>query len=107
MKNVTIDGTDYQPVNTEGETLRIVVADNRGLTFVGMCKDPAEIDPACWLTIRDARCVIRWGTTSHIAQLAAEGPSANTRLGVARTVRVRVLSCVFYYDCNVEAWTND
>ena len=50
-----------------GEVMRIAIVDNRGLTFVGYM-DIHKND--YWVTIRDARCVIYWGTTKHLAELA-------------------------------------
>ncbi len=101
---VTIDGVEYHKRDTGGERLRIMIVDNRGLTFVGMCEDPATAE-GDWLTIRDARCVVRWGTTGHIAQLATSGPNSNTKLGMAHDVKVCVSSIVLCYDCDGE-WNN-
>lgn len=98
-KTIKIDDVEYvakdsaQPV--PGEAMRIVVADNRGLTFVGACSLDGDGE---WITIRDARCIIVWGTNGHLAQIA-ERPTSNTKLGVARTVRVRRENIVLVYEC--------
>jgi len=73
--------------------LSIVCVDNRGLTFVGH----VDIDPTSdWVEITDARCIIYWGTSKHIAQLC-DGPSSSTKLGETRTVIVRKSNIVFMY----------
>ena len=56
------------------------------------------------VTITSAQVVRRWGTTAGIGQLAAEGPSPNTRLepvGVWETDALHVLGSI---PCNPEAW---
>ena len=98
-REVTIDGTVYAP-KPEPTDLQIVMVDNHGLTFVGNC---IAITDTAMHVIRDARCVIRWGTTQHLSELAAHGPTENTRLStVPRDVRVSEV--VLVYDCDREAW---
>jgi hypothetical protein len=101
-KTIAIDGVEYRPVDDTpkpGEALRLVLADNRGLLFVGRCSLDEGGD---WLTIYGARCVIYWGTTGHIAQLAKTGPTLTTKLGTEATVRVRMTGVVAVYDCASE-----
>jgi len=107
VDNVEIDGVQYAPVNVEGESLRIVIVDNRGLTFVGRCEDPAECDGSGMITIRNARCIIQWGTKEHLAELAASGPKTETRLGLARDVKVAVDGIVLVYECDASVWKNE
>jgi len=80
---------------------RIVCVDNRGLTFVG--KTTLKADNNGWVIIYKAQCIVYWGTTKHIAELA-KGPTSKTRLGETRTVRVRLNNIQFVYDCNFGAW---
>ncbi len=103
-KSVMIDGVEYQAVQSEGLQRMIVIVDNRGLTFVGdvdvgdlSANDDAEI------LISNARCVIRWGTTEHLAELAADGPRSNTKLGRARDFYANKKNIIGRYVCS-EAW---
>lgn len=104
-KTIAIDGVEYRPVGEEparaGEAMRIVIADNRGLTFVGRFSLDGTDE---FVTIYGARCVIRWGTTKHLAQLA-DGPTSNTLLGAERTVRVPRRNIVAVYECG-DAWNS-
>lgn len=55
----------------------IVTTERRGV-FFGYTSDPAD---AKVVTLRNARCAIRWGTTGGWLQLAATGPTANSKVG--------------------------
>jgi len=90
---MNIDGIEYVPARTELEEMRITIVDRSGLTFVGRVNiyEDAEI-----LTIKDARCVIRWGTGKHLAQLV-NGPTGDTRLGCMADVQVLKRNLVASY----------
>lgn len=60
---------------------RIIVAD-KGWVFVGDCEDHDDGS----VTIRNARNIRRWGTTSGLGQLVT-GPTADTKHDDAKTVR--------------------
>ena len=100
MENeLVVSGKTYRAVDDSGERMRLVCVDNRGLLFVGKCDLSGENE---WITIRSARCVIRWGTPGkHVAGLCS-GPLENTSLGAAADVTVRRENIVFAYD--VEGW---
>jgi len=102
MNKITIDGVRYVPEDRpDEERLRLCIVDNRGLTFVGRCVIPEETN--CQrIEISQARCVIRWGTTQHLAELASCGPRPNTKLGYPLTVNVAEV--IAYYDCDEEMW---
>lgn len=101
MKRITVGGVQYEPVIRDGEKLMIVSVDNRGLTFIGRVK----IDPnADFITIRDARCIIVWGTSKHIAELI-DGPTDKTKLGATADVLVSTRNIIFAYEVNKEAWS--
>ena len=85
MPNVTIDGIEYTPVRDTDEELRIVIVDNRGLTFVGYTNIYNPDNGI--ILIRKARCIIRWGTKKHIAELV-NGPLEETVLGAVADVEV-------------------
>lgn len=98
MDNVVINGIEYHPVKRTGP-LSIVIADNRGLTFVGRVEWETTVNGL--VCIRDARCIIRWGTSQHLAQLAESGPTDETVLGAARDVFVA--NVIALYECS-EKW---
>lgn len=96
---IEINGQMYKKVDKAAQRMRIVICDNRGLTFIGKC-DPTEGDN---IVIEDARCIIRWGTTKHLAELANNGrPLDGTKLGSKRTVTVRRDNIIAWYD--VDDW---
>jgi hypothetical protein len=53
---------------------QIVVLD-RGWVYVGKTEEQGDK-----LVIEDARCIRYWGTTRGLGQLAAEGPTRDTKL---------------------------
>lgn len=85
---LTIDGENVDCVRKDliqeqvriGEK-RIIVAD-RGWVFVGDCEDNQDGS----VTIRHARNIRRWGTTTGLGQLA-NGPTSETKHDAAGTVR--------------------
>ena len=100
---ITVDGVDYVRADrdVECERLRIAIVDNRGLTFVGLMP---LADSGEWVLIRRARCIIRWGTTKHLAEIAS-GPTSNTRLGATADVLIRRENIVAVYDAG-DGWQN-
>jgi hypothetical protein len=79
-------------------TLRNAVLD-RGFVYVGICALDAGV-----LTITGARCVRRWGTERGLAQLAAEGPTAKTKLEASGTVHAPQASVIHLIDCAPAGW---
>jgi hypothetical protein len=78
--------------------LRIAVLD-RGFVYVGTC---ALADGL--LTITDAHCIRRWGTTAGLGQLAAQGPQHDTTLDSAGRVIAPVSALIHLIDCDATAW---
>lgn len=93
---LNINGQIYVPKQSraEGERKCIVIADNRGLTFVGTF-DPDNLPE--FPVLKDAQCVIRWGTSEHLAELVA-GPTENTKLGAIADVRLNRSAIVAIYE---------
>jgi len=103
MKDViTVDGEKYQRIGTEKERLMIICVDNRGLMFVGRVDLSGKGE---FVTIRNARCVIYWGTENHVAELVS-GPKSKTKLGAAADVKILRKNMVFAYACDKEGWKN-
>jgi hypothetical protein len=82
------------------EKLRIVIVDNRGLTFIGRCDLDGDNEI---ITIKDARCIIYWGTSEHISELV-DGPTSNTKLGRTHDVSVFRKNLVLSYEVDEKAW---
>jgi hypothetical protein len=105
MKSIKVSDETFERIKDQlvepgaiqdGEVMRIIIADNRGLTFVG--KTNLEPCDKGYITIRGAQCIIYWGTTKHLAELG-DGPTKKTKLGKARTVRVPAKNIVAVYEC--------
>ncbi len=101
---VTVNGVKYyakRPVQSvKGEHMRIIIVDGSGLTFVGRCSLEGDGDR---ILIRDARCVVRWGTKNHLAELVG-GPSKETVLGAMADVEVFRPNLVASYIVDEGAW---
>ena len=78
---------------------QIVIA-QRGWVFVGDVERSGDD-----VTINDARCIRRWGTTKGLGELAKNGPQKSTVLDDIGTVRLHVLAVVASLDCEAEKWT--
>lgn len=79
-------------------TLRIAVLD-RGFVYVGLCALDAGV-----LTITDARCIRRWGTTAGLGQLALTGPTEKTVFDHAGTIRAPSNAVMHLIDCDATVW---
>lgn len=79
-------------------TLRIAVLD-RGFVYVGLCALDAGV-----LTITDARCIRRWGTTAGLGQLALTGPTEKTVLDHAGTISAPLGAVMHLIDCKADSW---
>lgn len=78
--------------------LKIAILD-RGWVFVGrVTESPGAV------SLTNAACVRRWGTTRGIGQLATEGPTKNTVLDQAGTVTVPRSSVVAIIDAVESSW---
>jgi len=64
------------------------MAADRPVSAVGVVPDDQDMN-ARTMALTDARCAIRWGTTEGVAQLAATGPTKESRIG-ATSQRGRV-----------------
>ena len=55
------------------------------------------------VTLTNARCIRKWGTKQGLGQLVG-GPTAQTILDPAGTVRLHVLAVVATYDASEDGW---
>lgn len=79
---------------------RLVIADSSGLAFVGWCELEGE---SPWMVIAAARCIVRWGTEEHAAQLIY-GATKETVLGAQADATVRRDHVILSYLCDEKAW---
>jgi hypothetical protein len=100
-KYVRADSVKTEPVDESKEPLRIIMNDDRGLCLVGN----VDLSGDGWLCeIKNARCIIRWGTKEHLAELAEKGPMDNTNLGFQKTQCIPRAKITLVIDCNEENW---
>lgn len=109
-KTLMIDNVKYvradslktiEPVDESTEPLRIIMNDDRGLCLVGN----VDLSGDDWLVkIKNARCIIRWGTSGHLAELAEKGPLSNTLFGHTKTQTIPRAKIGLIIDCNEESW---
>jgi hypothetical protein len=106
-KTLKIDDVEYvriddvQPLDESKEPLRIVMNNDRGLCIVGNVDLSGAGE---FVTIRNGRCVIRWGTSGHLAELADKGISPNTKLGHMFDHMIPRRSIGLVLNCNKENW---
>lgn len=77
---------------------QIVIA-QRGWVFVGDVEKSGDD-----VTINNAQCIRRWGTTKGLGEIAKNGPTSNTVLDDMGTVRLHSLAVVASLDCEASKW---
>lgn len=98
MEKITINGVEYQPVNRDGEQVCIVVLD-RGFVVVGRVTIADS-----YVTIRDCKCIRKWGTSRGLGEIASNGPTENTTLDPQPTTRVHEWHVVQMIECEASKW---
>ena len=78
--------------------MQIVIA-QRGWVFVGDVSRSGDD-----VTITNAKCIRRWGTTKGLGEIAKAGPKSGTVLDDAGTVRMHALAIVASLDCEESKW---
>lgn len=102
-ETLTVNGVEYVAVAGAGVgcpvyPMRIVIL-QRGWVVVGRYT-PDETE--CVLT--DAKVIRRWGSKAGLGFIAANGPTAETILDPAGTVRFHPLAVVATLDCDQAKW---
>lgn len=77
---------------------QIVIA-QRGWVFVGDVERNGDD-----VTITNAQCIRRWGTTRGLGELALSGPQDKTILDDMGTVRLHALAVVASLDVEADKW---
>lgn len=78
--------------------IQIAVLD-RGFVYVGRVKTDAE-----WCYITDAHNIRRWGTTKGLGELAAAGPTPNTKLDKSGTIQAPLKSLIHLISAEEQIW---
>jgi hypothetical protein len=109
LKTIEINGEEYvrktdvqeHRIDLDREALRIIVNNDRGLCIVGnVCLDGDDE----FVTIKNGRCIIKWGTTAHLAELAANGPMGNTTFGYKHDHIINRSAINIVLNCDVSKW---
>ena len=95
--SITVEGVTYVPESNLSGDVRIVIA-QRGWVFVGRYTRDGED-----VTLTKARVVRKWGTTAGLGELCA-GPTPDTVLDPAGTVRLHTLGIVATLDADPDGW---
>lgn len=82
----------------EQQDIRIVVG-QRGWVHVGKYRRDGQ-----QVTLERAQCIRRWGTTKGLGQIAAEGPTPDTKLEPVGTLECHELAVVHTLTCDASAW---
>lgn len=94
---VIINNVKYVPEKETGP-IKIAVL-QRGFVYVGHVSRDDDL-----VTIRNARCLIRWGTTKHLAELANNGPLPEARLGDRCTIEAFLPQVIYTIPVSQEKW---
>lgn len=98
IKEITIDGVRYYPVSSESD-VKIVVL-QRGWVMVGRFERSGN---DCKLF--DASVIRVWGTTKGLGEIAADGPTKDTKLDKCNgLVEFDYLTVVATIECNKSKW---
>jgi len=74
-----------------------------GFVYIGRMEKYDYLGDECY-RITGAKCIIRWGTKKHLAQLTS-GPTSETTLGDPCTVTCQKYQVYYTIDVQQEAWT--
>lgn len=73
---------------------------HRGWVFVGRVSQTGST-----LAIDDGAVIRKWGTTRGLGEIAAGGPTADTKLDPVPRVTVHELGVVAMIDCEASKWS--
>ena len=95
---VTIKGVEYNLVPKEADQFKIVVLE-RGFVFIG---NVTETEDA--IRIDGARCLIYWGTSKHLGEIASGGPTKDTKLGAVCVVEAFKSQVICQIPADTSKW---
>jgi len=96
-ESIMVDGVKFVPEAVTSSGVRIVVL-QRGWVVVGAYSEDGDE-----VLVTSAKVIRRWGTTQGIGELV-DGPTKDTVLDLAGTVRAHRLGVLFTLDCDGDAW---
>lgn len=100
MAKLEVEVSEAQLRKLKGDSnspIKIVIL-QRGWVFVGRFK---KTDQDC--VLENANCIRSWGTTRGLGELVS-GPTSNTKLDPAGTVRFHELTIIATIDCEESGW---
>jgi hypothetical protein len=86
-ENITINGKEYRPVEIGGE--RAIVIWRHGWVFVGKLYCQGDD-----VHLTNASVIRRWGTERGLGQLAANGPTPDTKLDPCGDLSMQKSACI-------------
>lgn len=95
---ININGVNYIPAASCGEIVILIL--QRGWVMVGRLDHPDDHH----LRLTDAAVIRCWGTTRGLGEIAAGGPTADTRLDSIGSVTAHELTVVAQVECDEDAW---
>jgi len=96
---MSLAADEIERLRQKDSPYQIAVLD-RGFVYIGRVKWNDDV-----LTITDARCIRRWGTTKGLGELV-NGPTEETILDTVGTVHVPEHSLIHLIDVVESAWKN-
>ena len=85
-------------METVDHGIQIVVLD-RGFVYIGRAKTDQD-----WLFLTDASNIRRWGTSKGLGELAACGPTSETKLDKTGTLKAPLKSVISLIAVAEEIW---
>jgi len=98
--SLIIDNVKYIRADTDVDAPYQIAVLDRGFVYIGYVKWNNDV-----LTITNARCIRRWGTTKGLGELV-NGPQPETILDMVGTIHVPVRSLIHLIDVVESAWKN-
>ena len=99
-ESIVIDNVKYVRADAGVDGPYQIAVLDRGFVYIGRVKWNGDV-----LTITDAKCIRRWGTTRGLGELV-NGPLPETILDTVGTIHVPVRSMIHLIDVVESAWKN-
>jgi hypothetical protein len=99
-KSLMIDNVNYIRADAGVDAPYQIAVLDRGFVYIGRVAWNDNV-----LTITDAKCIRRWGTTKGLGELV-NGPTPETILDTVGTVHVPEHSLIHLIDVVESAWKN-
>jgi len=87
------------PDTTTNPSRLVIAILDRGWVFIGRATESPSA-----ITLDNADCIRRWGTSAGIGELALKGPQRDTKLDPAGTVTVPRTALIALLAANESSW---